>query len=713
MTIRRKTAACGAVGRLLPCLALALATLIGDQRAAAADPCPQGNLLRGRAARQWTGIRGQVVRATDGVAVTEGALWNASQAIVLADGASTVTWDLGAAYPLSLVWLQADNNDYYTLWGSTDGRQFRDLARVGAVDAMGLRARRVALDGQPVRYLRFGEGQGDRGYSLSEIEAYCHPPGMLPQARVEKASTTPEVRGLYHYWNNASSARWQLVLALLGLALLQWGFLLHRQGRAEAHRKLRDRLLALLGLLAGLTYINFGVFHFGNFTHDHEWTHYYVGAKFFPELAYERLYDCLAVADDEDGLRRRVELRKVTNLRTNDLEWSRPILADPVGRCKRHFSEERWQAFKHDVRFFRGRQSPQRWDDLQFDHGFNATPVWNIAGRLLAGSGPVTTTQLYVLAMLDPLYLLATVAVIWWAFGWRVLAVGLLVFATNFPSRFYWTGGSFLRWDWLFYLVAAICCLRKGRPLLAGLALGYATLLRVFPGFVFAGPLLAAGFQLYRHRRLDPRYTRFFLGAALAVAVLVPLSLPVSGGVRGYQLFVANTLKHKETPLTNLMGLRTVIAWRPTEVGRVLHDDKAVDPWARWKQARLAAYRQARPLYLALVLGFLVLLARAVRRCEPWLAAALGVTIIAVGVELTSYYYAFVLALALVHEAREAAGRHLLLLTAFTQFAAWAPLPRMATWLDEQYTLMSVASLAVFGAILWSFSFAPRESSEK
>ena len=31
---------------------------------------------------------------------------------------------------------------------------------------------------------------------------------------------------------------------------------------------------------------------------------------------------------------------------------------------------------------------------------------------------------------------------------------------------------------------------------------------------------------------------------------------------------------------------------------------------------------------------------------------------------------------------------------------AWAPLPRMATWFDEQFTLMSFASVVVLGAIL-------------
>ena len=77
-------------------------------------------------------------------------------------------------------------------------------------------------------------------------------------------------------------------------------------------------------------------------------------------------------------------------------------------------------------------------------------------------------------------------------------AVALLVFATYFPCRFFWTGGSFLRWDWLFYTAAAVACLRRGRPVLGGLALGYAALLRVFPAVLALGPALALAVVIRR-----------------------------------------------------------------------------------------------------------------------------------------------------------------------------------------------------------------------
>jgi hypothetical protein len=698
-------------GLLLVLAAGVFIPAVGQAQPAAtggAPACPSGNLLLGAHVRQLHQVRGPATRVTDGVVAPEGAVWDAAPAVVLESGAAAFTWDLGQVTTVRAAWLQADANDSYMLQGSLDGERFRDLGRAEVVDGLhGLRGRKVSLGGLPVRYLRFGEGMGDGFYSLSELQVFCEIPAPFPPTlRVEDAPAAPVARNIFTYWNNETSARWEFFLAMLGLALLQWGLELGREGRPQAYRKLRDRLLAVGGVVAALTYFNFGFFHFGNFIHDWEWTHYYLGSKYFAELSYDRLYECLAVADVEAGLRRRVELRKMTNLRTNALESSAEIVAHPE-RCKQHFQPARWEAFKHDAKFFRERQNDKRWDDLQTDHGYNGTPVWNVAGTLLANTAPASKAQLLTLAMLDPLYLGGTIALVWWAFGWRVLCVGLLVFATNFPSRYYWTGGSYLRWDWLFYTVGALCGLRKGRPMLAGAALAYATLLRVFPGFVFAGPLLGLAVSVARHRRLEPTsgrlYARFFLGAALATALLIPLSLAVSGGPGAYQRFVQNTVKHKETPLTNYMGLRTVLAWRPSEVGRRLKDERLTDPWMKWKEARLRAARQARPLTIVLAAAYLVLLGLAVRHVEPWMAAALGITFIPLGAELTCYYYAFILGVALLYEKREQVGRWLLYLTAFTQLIAWAPLPGMARALDEQYTLMSVATLLTFGAIVWLF----------
>ena len=231
----------------------------------------------------------------------------------------------------------------------------------------------------------------------------------------------------------------------------------------------RNQLLVMVGILSFFAYWNFGAFHFGNYTHYHEAYHYYVGSKYFTEMSYDRLYECAAVADSEDpALRRRVELRKITNLRTNVLESTTEVLAHPE-RCKQHFSPERWAEFKKDIAFFRNHNGVQRWEDAQGDHGYNATPVWNVVGSALANLSPVSDRQIWFLTRIDPLFIIGMALMIWWAFGWRVLCVALAVFATNFPSRFYWTGGAYLRWDWLFHMTAGVCLIKKGKPVFGGI----------------------------------------------------------------------------------------------------------------------------------------------------------------------------------------------------------------------------------------------------
>jgi hypothetical protein len=215
----------------------------------------------------------------------------------------------------------------------------------------------------------------------------------------------------------------------------------------------------------------------------------------------------------------------------------------------------------------------------------------------------------------------------------------------------------------------------------------------------------------------------------VAVALLLPVSVVTAGGVAAYPAFVHNTLKHQGTPLTNYMGLRTVVNYRPSEVGRLMRNDQLVDPWSRWKDARIKSFREAKPLYFGILICYLVLMGLAVRGEDPWVAIALSTTFIAFGVELTCYYYAFVLVVGLLYARNELAGRWLLAVTAFTTFIGIAPIQGIPAWLakilpasirnasvvknfgmptglDEQYTWMSLATLFGFVMITWDLMVA-------
>ena len=507
----------------------------------------------------------------------------------------------------------------------------------------------------------------------------------------------------------------------------------------SAAAAVRRQLLVLVGILSFFAYWNFGAFHFGNYVHYWDSYHYYIGSKYFKELSFDLLYECSCVADaEEPTLRRKVELRKIMNLRTNVLGGTAEILANP-DHCKKHFTPERWKSFKKDIEFFRTRHGVKRWEEVTSDHGYNATPVWTILGAGVANMAPASDTQMWFLTRIDPLLILGMVAAIWWAFGWQVLCVGLAVFATNFPSRFYWTGGSYLRWDWLFHMTAGVCLIKKRRPILGGYLVGYSALLRVFPGFLFLGPIFVVAQQLLDQtrgrswsQRLPPRelpqmfrkvdrgHLAVILGGTLAVITLVPISLVTSNGVEGYRGFLQNSKKHTSTPLTNYMGWRTVVTYKEKEAGRFLRTDRLEDPWKDWKDARLRTFYHRKWLYIAGVLAFAAFLYRAVRGMPPWEATALASIMIAVVPELTCYYYSFLIVLALLWEKRREVGLALLAVTAATGFIDWAPtqylpdgfpwarLRVMPTWLDEQYTWMSFATLIGIGYILYELGYVKR-----
>lgn len=519
-------------------------------------------------------------------------------------------------------------------------------------------------------------------------------------------------------WNDAVVNLLQFCVAAAALAAVVWGHWLRRTNRAGLERA-AHRLLLALGFVGGLAYFNFGQFHFGDVIHTWDTYHYYVGAKYFPELGYERLYDCAVAADAESATSpaelTEIRERLVTDLRTNTWVKGDVILKNAAG-CKDHFSDSRWRAFAADVHFFRNRVDSKQWVAINRDHGFNATPVWTLLGGLLVNTGPATKNQIRLLWLLDPLYLMLMAAMLWWAFGPQVFAIALIVLGTNYPNRYYYTGGAYLRYDWLFYLVAVVCLLKKEKFALAGASLAYSTLLRLFPGLLLIGPLVA-GLEFYRRRHVadaaqptnrltsyvDQRLVRFLAGGAAATAFLLALTLASGGGITTWKLFAANTVKHAGTPLTNHMGLRTVLSYRPADTAAHTRNPALTDPWLTWADRRVANFNRLKPLYWVVLLACCTATYLAIRRArgELWVSAALGAGLIAFASELTCYYYCFLIALTPLYNQRREVGTALIGLAATTQAIAFTGMTPQTE--DVPYVAMSAVTLFAIASVWWMF----------
>lgn len=496
----------------------------------------------------------------------------------------------------------------------------------------------------------------------------------------------------------------------------------------EARGRWIERVALVLLIATGAhTWTNYGTFHGGRAVHFHDTFHYFMGSKYFRENGYRLLYHCAAVAQADEGLAEKISKRKIRNLTTNLLEPA-TVALDDAEACRQAFTPERWVAFQQDVRLFRSFFGAQYWERLFHDHGYNATPVWNMVGHAISNhdwkswiegipvGGPGENTaerrawfrratqefraaqrrfdeRIQRIALIDAALYAGIFLLIGWAFGLRAMALAVVIWGAGYPWAFFWTGGAFGRVPWLFMATAGVCLLKKHKPLLGGFALAWSLLLRVFPGALFAGVGLKILHGLYRERTISRPHLRVALGGILAVALLVPASLPASGGFEAYPEFIANSMKHKQTPLTNHMGLPTLFAWHPKLTARAMKNDQLDDPYQPWKQGRRDTLAARAPLYWGAVLALLVLLGVAGRDMEDWEVTAASTVMIVALFELTCYYYNFMVLLAPLALRR---FRYMVALAGMAVASQYIQL--RIGWFDQQYT---AESLLAFGVMLF------------
>ena len=480
----------------------------------------------------------------------------------------------------------------------------------------------------------------------------------------------------------------ELGVALLGVALLLVDLGLHRLGRPQQWKRIRDGLLAGAGIVAPLCWWDLSSLQQEGDSPPLRWVnftdsfHYYVGPKYFRELGYTHLYECAASAEQQLGSGSAVAQRTYRDLETNEVVAGGKLLAD-ARSCRERFSSERWQLFVHDVDWFR-RRIPY-WEVTMQDWGYNATPAWNALGSLLAGTGPVSERRLAWLTLLDVPLLLAAWGLVAWAFGWRTLCVGLIFWGAHLPNGYVWTGGSILRQEWLLANVAGVCLLRKQKLVGAGAAIAYASSLSIFPGFLAAGIGAKAIARWVGERRLalSAEHRRLLLGALLALAIVLPAAAVGGGGPSAWLGFVANSRVDSQ-PSPNNMGLPTLLSYEGATSLHALQLEEHARPARVWSEARRHTLARRLPLWAALVGAWLVLAVGAARRQPDWVAAILGLGFVVFAFQLSCYYYAFMLLFGLLWPRHRSIGIALCGLAAASHWVAgrWPDEEEQFTWLS-------------------------------
>jgi hypothetical protein len=460
-----------------------------------------------------------------------------------------------------------------------------------------------------------------------------------------------------------SLAAWKLGIAFAACAVLVGERWIRRPRIVTA-------ALAVIASLGLAAYFEWGRFPRG-YVHHWDMYHYYMGSKYFDEVGYDGLYDATAVAMlDSPDFQARGTLRpddRIRNLATNELGTAAEAYQRGL-QVKARFTPERWETFHLELAFW----GPDRvfWIPVLEDHGYNPSPVAHrfyslITGRMYERD----PDRMLVLALVDPVLLVLSFALIAWAFGVRTMLLSAIAFSVSFASPFSWTGGAFIRQDWLFFVVAGVCTWRRNRPALAGAALAAAALERVFPALFAIGIAVAIARALWLRRRPSPSHLRFVAGAAIATVLLVGASFTTAWGAGIWPRFATRISHHASVPATNNVGARIAVTYHIGDNSRAaLRRSKAEGAQASelWRTGRHEVYTDWRWLTLALGALFLVGYVAAAWRVDEVTAMVLAATLVTGLLMTGSYYYTFVMLLpVLVRPDRPALGVAMLMLISY------------------------------------------------
>jgi hypothetical protein len=490
-------------------------------------------------------------------------------------------------------------------------------------------------------------------------------------------------------------------LVKIVLAILFGLFLIARlRGRA------RRFLLVALAALAIANFYHFGYFHtryldYGwldkrAFLHLWDFYHYYNGAKYFDELGYHGLYDATIAADAEDG-GRLAGVARVRDLGSGGFLSREQVLARS-SLAKARFSAARWRDFTSDVRYFTERLPPEVMAKILLDHGYNPTPAWNTTGSFLANRVPVE--RLSSLALFDVAILVAIAAALGASFGVEAALAAAIFFGINAFTSFSMTGGSFLRYDWLLGLVVSLCLLRHRHYAGAGLFLAYAASVRIFPALFLAGLAFKAAYETVRDRALPPRFVRLFLSFLVASALLCGYGSLSGRGLGAWKEFAGKIAAHHRTLSANSVGFTMVFlydeSWEDPVNFALAYGSTAEEAETVANRVKGAEAGERGASFLLFSLSVLALSAFAVIGRPDEEALAWGMVPVFMLLNLSDYYYAFLIVNAAVWY--RCAGRRplpLMLLTAVQVVVLWVGIAA-----DYPLRATALASLVFFLFVL-------------
>ena len=424
-----------------------------------------------------------------------------------------------------------------------------------------------------------------------------------------------------------SIAARELLKALIaeGALALACLYAVYDRQKLLASQRWLNLALIILVFAATAAWFEFGWLRYGKYMNPHDVYHYYVGAKYAPELGYTKLYGASLAAEAELGTLP-ASRRAVRNLDDHSYTPASLALADR-DRYTGNFTDERWNEFKRDVAWFRDQVPRAKWEDMLRDKGYNGTPVWSMIAGAIANRVPTSSERgMTMLVTLDLALIVLMLGFIAAAFGPRIALFSLVFFGTNFVMSFVHIKGAFLRLDWCAAIVIALCLLRMKRFGFAGAALAYAVSVRVFP-LIFVGGIAARMiWRLLETRRIDRGYILFFAAFLTVTALLTGLSFVQHGAPTSeaalWNEFMSKIQVHNDDISTTRVGFKYIFLANEQTAAQKAH-----------------AFEAQQAEWWAIQVFVLVLTFFACRRLRDYEAFALGFVPLFFLTAPTFYYY--------------------------------------------------------------------------
>ncbi|MEO8214080.1 MAG: hypothetical protein ABI560_12840, partial [Myxococcales bacterium] len=491
--------------------------------------------------------------------------------------------------------------------------------------------------------------------------------------------------------------------------------------------------LVFLSVVSVGCYYHFGMPQFRDeskgrisFVHPWDMRNYFPVAKYFNELHFDGVYLASVAAhlDNHPGMSpSAVAGVHMRDLDTNEITTAGKLM-DQIDEVRHHFTPERWESFKRDMKFFEDNMGTGSYLGSMQDHGGNATPVWILAANLLWRNAPANETTLTLTGLIDPVLWAVMFFFIARTFGTRVMLITLIAWGTTDFSRFGTNlMGSTLRADWMAALGLGACALRKQRWALGGGLLAYGGLIRAFPAFAalfLAVPPVWWLVDQTRANKRRPSWREFqqaqrpairaIAGAAATVVILVAVSSAMFGFSGSWGTWTRKITMHAEQPNSNHVGVRNLMAFSPDLVARKVADQNRLEPWSAWQDTQRQTFAHRKPLFYLTVLAFFAAAILAARRMRLEQVAMLGLLMIPVFFYPANYYCHYVFLLPLLGTRLDQTGARPLEepegRTMFSRISmivlAMGIIQVFTTWVagDVKYTYQSIIILGAFALIL-------------